>query len=536
MIPSIGYNLGIGSGLDIRAMIEGLAAAAKAPKAALIDQRAAANSAKISSLAEISGAIDGFAGALASLISGGTLFTQPTVSDETVLGASALPGADIGDLSAQMEVRQLAKAQTLVSANLAASTDPIGQGDLTLTTASGSFVVTIDASNDSLSGLAKAINDKYAGVTATVVSDHNGSRLMLKGATGAANAYTLSVPAGTATGLERFAYDPAITGGMTAAQAAANAVVRLDGVEIERASNSFSDVIPGVQIDLKRALPGTTVSLGIKRPTAAISQAVDDFAFAYNELHSMLKEATAVGLDGKSGPLRGDVGVREMQRKLAGLTSTVLNSGDGPQTLAEIGVATNRDGTLTVNKTQLAAALERDPKGVEALFNPRQRSSDPLVSIFSKMGATKPGTYTLTDLVPAANGFEATGKVDGLAMISSGSNLIAPATAAAVGLVVAVSSNVASATITVDPGLGGALQAIRDSVRAHNGAVASSQARLTAEAAAISKDRAEMEARATTYYNQLVASFTTMEKQVFALKATQSYLDQQIKVWTADSN
>lgn len=536
MIPSIGYSLGIGSGLDIRAMIEGLAAAAKAPKAALIERRETTNSARISALADVSGAIDGFAAALSSLISGGTLFTQPTVSDETVLGASALPGADIGDLSAQVEVRQLAKAQTLVSANLAASTDPVGQGDLTLTTAAGSFVVTIDASNDSLTGLAKAINDKYAGVTATVVSDHNGSRLMLKGATGAANAYTLSVPAGTATGLERFAYDPAVSGGMTAAQLAENAVVRLDGVEVERGSNSFSDLIKGVQIDLRRALPGTTISLGIKRPVAEITQAVDDFVLTYNELHGMLKSATAADSGGAPGPLRGDVGVREMQRKLAGLTSAVLNSGDGPKTLAEIGVATARDGTLSVNKTQLAAALERDPKGVEALFNPRQHSSDPLVSIYSKMGATKPGTYTLTDLVPAGGGVGASGNVDGIAMISSGPHLIAPANSGAVGLVVEVSGSVANATVTVDPGLGGALQAIRDSVRAHNGAIASSQARLTAEAAEISKDRVEMEARATTYYNQLVASFTTMEKQVFALKATQSYLDQQIKVWASDNN
>jgi flagellar hook-associated protein 2 len=534
MVASIGYSLGIGSGIDTKKLIEDLAAAAKAPKEALIAKREAVNVAKISALGEASGAIDGFAAALSALVAGGTLFTQPTVSDESVLTASAVAGLDINNLSAQIEVRQLALAQTLVSENLATAASAVGQGDLTLTTATGSFTVTIDAANDSLSGLAKAINDKNAGVTATVVTDLNGSRLMLKGGTGEAKAFTLSVPGGTSTGLERFAYAPAVPGGMTAAQLAKDAIIGLDGVEIRRGSNSFSDVIPGVQIDLKRAVLGSTVSLGIKRPTTAITQAVDDFVAAYNGLHALLKEVTGTAADGTPGPLRGDQGMRDMQRQLGRLTSTILNSGEGPQTLAEIGVSTNRNGTLSVNATKLKEMLESDPQGVEALFNPRQYSSSPLVTIFSKMGAAKPGTYVLTDLVPDS-GTGATGKVGGVAMISSGAHLIAPASSTAIGLVVDVKGAIASATITVDAGLGGALQAVRDAVRAQTGAISTAQQRLAKEAKAIAEDRAKMESRADTYYNQLVQSYTTMEKQVTAFKATQSYLDQQIKIWNGGS-
>lgn len=529
MVTSIGYSLGIGSGLDTKAMIEGLAEAQRAPKEALIAQREAENSAKISMLSEVSNAIDGFATALTALIDGGTLFTQPSVSDESVLTASAVPGSDNGELSALIEVRQLAKSQSLVSTTLASDTDPVGQGDLTLTTANGTYTITIDSTNDSLVGLADAINDKHSGVTATVITDQNGARLMLKGATGEASAFTLSTAA--TTGLERFAYDPAVTGGMTAAQIAQDAIVSLDGVEVRRGSNSFDDLIAGVQIDLKRAVPGTTISLGITRPTAEITMAVNDFVFAYNELHKMLADATAPASSGEEGPLRRDLGIRQLQRQLAGLSSTVLNSAGGPRTLAEIGVATNRDGTLSVNSAQLADALERDPEGVEALFNPRQYSSDPLVSIYSKMGAAKPGTYTLTNLVPEGGGVGASGMIDGLAMISSGPHLISPATSSAVGLVVEVKGALASATITIDSGLGGALQAIRDAVRARGGPIDSAEDRLAAEAEDIAEDREKMEMRAETYYNQLVASFTTMEIQVSAFKATQSYLEQQFKVW-----
>lgn len=528
MVTSIGYSLGAGAGIDTKALIEGLAAAAKAPKDSLLAKREAANTARISALAQASNAIDGFASALSQLVSGGTLFTQPTVSDASLLTAAAVPGADIGDLSAQIEVRQLAQAQSLVSANLASATAPIGQGVLTLTTAAGNHTITIDSSNDSLNGLAKAINDQLSGVTATVITDSNGSRLMLKGLTGEANAFSLSVAAGNGSGIERFA-----SGAMTTAQVAQDAIIRLDGVEVRRGLNSFTDVIPGVQIDLKKAAVGTTVTLGIARPTAAITQAVDDFVVAYNELHDLLAQATAAGEGGVGGgPLRGDAGIRQMQRQLARLTTTELSSVGNYKTLAEIGVATNRDGTLRVDSAKLKAALEADPKGVEALFNPRQHSSDPAIAIISKAGTTKPGTYTLTNLVAASGGVGASGKIDGVAVTSADSLLVAPFTSAAKGLIIRVDANVASATVTIDAGLGGALDAIRDALRASDGPFAATQARLTKETKSIATDREAHERRSEAYYNQLVTSFTAMDRQVAAFKATQSYLEQQIKMWS----
>lgn len=537
MVTSIGYSLGAGAGIDTKALIDGLASAAKAPKDALLKKREETNTARISALAEASNAISGFATALSQLISGGTLFTQPTVSDTSLLTAAAIPGSDIGDLSAQIEVRQLAQAQSLVSANFGSATSPIGQGELTLTTGAGSFTITIDPTNDSLNGLAKAINDKPTGVTATVMTDSNGSRLMLKGLTGEANAYTLSVAAGGGSGIERFASSPSTTGGLTVAQTAQDAIVRLDGVEVRRGSNSFSNLLPGVQIDLKKAAVGVTVTLGLSRPTAAIKQAVSDFVDAYNELHDMLAKATAAGTNGVgTGPLRGDTGIRQMQRELARLTTSELSSEGSYKTLAEIGVATNRDGTLRLDTGKLQGALDADPKSVEALFNPRQHSSNPAVSIVSKMGQAKPGVYTLTNLVAANGGVGASGNIEGAAVTSTGSILVAPYTTAAKGLIVRVDANVASATITVDAGLAGALQSIRDALNASDGPFAATQERLQKEAKSIASDREVHERRSQVYYNQLVTSFTAMDRQVSAFKATQSYLEQQIKIWSGSND
>jgi flagellar hook-associated protein 2 len=213
----------------------------------------------------------------------------------------------------------------------------------------------------------------------------------------------------------------------------------------------------------------------------------------------------------------------------------VLSSQGSFKTLAEIGVATNRDGTLSINRVRLKSTLESDPSGVEALFNPTQHSSSPLVAIFSGMGKTKPGTYTLTNLVPESGGIAASGEFDGVAGTGIGQYLSAPIGSAAQGLSVEVKGAVASATVTVDLGLGGALQAIRDAVRSRTGPFAKTQERLSAETKAIAKDRAAMEARFKVRYDQLVTSFTAMERQVSSFKATQSYLDQQIKMWTNDN-
>ena len=531
MTVSIGYALGAGSGIDIKTLVEDLANAAKAPKEAQIASREAANQAKISTLAQVSGAIDGFASALGSLISSGSLFSQPSVSDSTVLSASTVAGARLDTLSATIEVRELAQGQVLASAPIGSRTDPVGQGTLTITTDQGSFDVTITAANDNLDGLARAINESEAGVTASVVTDANGARLVVKGATGAAKAFTLSATVGATSGLDRFA-----SAAMDVAQEAKDAIVRIDGVEVTRATNSFSDLIPGVQIDLKAAKPGTIVSIGVTRPTAAIGQAIQDFVSTYNEMMTMLRDATAAGANGESGPLRGDVGVRELQRRLQQLPTTILSSGGaGPHTLAEIGVRTNRDGSLSVNTAQLQSMLAKDPQGVEALFNPSSSSSSTMLTILNASKVT-PGTYTITDVVPAADPTPASGKIDGIAFTAFGSNLVAPAGSAAVGLVLDVSGAVASATITVDPGLGGALQSIRDALRARNGPLSGSEKKLTAEAKSISDDRAALEARSAKYYDKLLTTFTSMERQVSAFKATQSYLDQQIKMWAKDSD
>src|SRR3546814_18396899 len=114
----------------------------------------------------------------------------------------------------EMEVKQLANSQVLKSTTLTDGSTAVGLGTLTLTTSSGSYDITIDSGNNTLDGLAEAINAADAGVTATIITDSDGARLVLKGGDGEDDAFTLTNGGGAAANLARFTWNGA-TGGTT---------------------------------------------------------------------------------------------------------------------------------------------------------------------------------------------------------------------------------------------------------------------------------------------------------------------------------
>jgi len=533
--------LGAGSGIDTGSLVNGLVSASFDPKDSALKTKEDANTAKISSLGTLTNGIDAFASALQQLVAGGSLKSQPSTSDSSVLTATAQSGTNISNLSAQLEVRQVATAQSLASPYLTNSTTAVGLGSLTLTTAAGMFNVAIDSSNNTLAGLATAINATNtgttpSGVTASVVTDSNGARLVIKGQTGTANSFSLAANGDADANLTRFASTG--TGAqMTQAQAAQDAIIRMDGVDTTHSTNTVSDLISGVTLNLVSARPGTTITLGVTRPTDAITQAVSDYVSAYNSLKSEIDTATAIGSGGTGqGPLYGNSAIREMKRQLQKITSTALSSyPTGPQTLAEIGVSTGQDGSLSVDSNKLAKALSTYPDAVEAMFNPTQRSSSPLIKITSAMGSTKPGTYTLTNIVAGTPPSGTLGGVAGLPSANDPQGLVASITSPAAGLAIQPQGNVASATVTVDAGLSGMLQGIRDSLRATGGILASLSDSLTSEKTRLADNRTRLDNQESAYKDQLTAQFTAMQTQVASYKSIQSYMTQQIAAWSNKS-
>ena len=362
---SIVKTLGSGSGLDTGAIVAGLVDASFAVKNKQLADKSDALTAQISTIAKLKSGITSFDTALKTLVKGGSLSTQPTSSAASVVTATGTGGASIAGLNARLTVGRLASAQAATTNTAVARTATFRAGTLAITSGGTTTPLTIVAT-DTLDTIASKINGAGLKLTATVVTDAGGARLTIKGATGAANAFTISGtdddPAATGVSLADLSVGAGATG-TTVGTEAADAELVLDGATFHRATNAVTDLLPGVRLELKAT--GTT-TLGTTAPTANLSQAVNDFVETFNQLHTVL-----VGeLDPVGGSLRGDPAATALNRALGQLTTTALaaNATGAPRSLGDIGVRTNRDGSLSVDSTRLAKALTDYPAAVEAMF------------------------------------------------------------------------------------------------------------------------------------------------------------------------
>ena len=375
-------SLGAGSGVDTTSLIDSLVTAQFDAKSSLLTQRSDALTAQISGVSTLKNAISTFATALETLTKGGTLVSQPVSGDTTVLTAISNGTGNLADLRANLTVTQLAAPQIAVSKTAFASkTATVGTGQLTLTFGRATYStdgksmtafaagadepITINITDGSLDKIADAINAKKAGVTASVVTDADGRAfLSLKGETGKDQAFTLSARSTTGN-LSRLAVGTGTSTATTMTSTALNARVTLDGVAVERASNTVTDLIDGAKLQLN-AVSTKPVSLTSTVPTDALKNAVTDLVDTYNEVLKLVDEQT----DPISGALKSDSAARNLKTSLQALTLKVLTAGGkgSPTTLASIGVRTTKEGPLEINAEMLTSALKTSPDAIEAMF------------------------------------------------------------------------------------------------------------------------------------------------------------------------
>jgi len=286
-----------------------------------------------------------------------------------------------------LTVSALAQTQSIAAAPVASATTALGTGTLTLqlgkaaggtftpTAGAGPITVTIDSTNNTLNGIASAINSAAKGsVNASVVTDSGGSRLVLSSAnTGAANAF--SVVAGG--GLAQFAFDPTLTGAqaMTLTQAAGDASYSVNGLALTSASNSITTAISGVTLNLTQAPAAGGAPLQSQMQVAAdptaITASVNSFITAYNSVITLTNSLTNYNSSSKtSSTLTADFATKEIVGQLQGIVSSANTApGSSLSYLAQIGVSVNSaDGTLSLDTSKFQSALAADPASVSALF------------------------------------------------------------------------------------------------------------------------------------------------------------------------
>lgn len=415
--------LGTGSGIDTVSLTTQLVAVNRATRDKALLRQTTANTAEVSALAQVQSGLATFASALDRIGGSGYLGLQASSSDPTTVSVTGDPKiADAKPLNATIAVQALASAQTLVSGDYASADAAVGQGTLTLTFgkltsdagghptafAPGSAAaksITITAANDSLSGLADAINAANSGVTASIVNDGTGYRLALTGATGTGQAFTLSAattPGSTAgdTALAVLDFAPG-SAGLTSVAVAGNARATLNGVAIERSTNSFTDLLPGYTVNLIQTTFGTPATLSAARDPSLLTSAVNGFVTAYNSLQGLLATDIKPGASGSpSGPLYGETTIHTLANQLSRLTSTPYPNGLGTISLADIGIKTAQDGTISVDATRLQAAIAADPASIEKLFTPGQAASTTTATVTNRIGTAAPGQYAVANVVP----------------------------------------------------------------------------------------------------------------------------------------
>lgn len=355
-------STGLGSGLDINTMVTAIVNAAIQPQQTLLQANQAADQTTISALGAVKSALSSLQTAVDAISTGGALSQlSAKSSDSTVFTASAGSGAVAG--SYQVQVQTLAQANSIKSTAFGSASAAVTDGTYGITAGGKTFNVTVDSSNDTLSGLAAAINgaSDNSGVSATVINSSSGSYLLLSATqTGTANAVSVSAPISFST-----------------VQPAADATGTIAGLPFDSASNVVSDVLTGVSLSLASASPNTTQTLTVSANAQSAANAVQSFVSAYNAAVSLLGSDTAYtpgsgsgssATAGSAGPLLGNVAISGLMYRLQSIVAGGNGAGSGFTSLSQIGLSVNTDGSLSVNSATLSAALQSNAAGVKSLF------------------------------------------------------------------------------------------------------------------------------------------------------------------------
>lgn len=370
------------------------------------------NTTKSTALQTLRADLTSLSASLDSLTMGGFQANAVSSTDKDGTYATATAsGATAGTYD--LAVEKLATRARLVMPTKLQANAPIGKGDYVITDMAGKQVkVTIDDTNNSLAGLAAAINaakdsdGNASDVNAAVIqTGADGTSQLVLSATNTgqgkngATTFSIQMAAGSAL-------DPGAQGGFTST-AAGNAKFYLNGVAMERSSNTVSDAVAGVtftlngeQTDLSKTTT-FTVSQDKDAAAKAMQDVVDKFNTLYNDYKSRAKFTANADGSYTRGVFNMDMTVRnlvtQVQQALMGGPSG-LSATARYQSPSSVGVKTNQDGTLSLDTAAFKEALGTDPGAVANLFNNSGVSSNPLLSFVSSGGKTtnSPISYTVS--------------------------------------------------------------------------------------------------------------------------------------------
>lgn len=370
-----------GSVINVSSLVSQLVTATQAPQQALITAQTQTVTTQISALGTLKSSLSTFQSALSSLDLPSAFDTETAnTSNSAVFTATATSGAPVGTYS--VSVTALAQAQQLLSGALATTgSAALGTGTLQLSLGGTSFNVTVDSTNNTVAGIAAAINSATGnpGIAATVLQGTDGAHLLLSSSqTGAANTIEVS-ETDSGAALAALTYpdpDPSSTTGAdlhyTVQTAAQDAAYSVAGVPATSTSNTITTALSGITLSLTGVTAANTpATLSVSTDTSTIESNISAFVTAYNTLETSFQSLG--GYDAASqtaGPMLGNALLSSIQSQVQNALYSVVKTGSSTyNSLASIGITTNSDGSLSLNSTTLSNALSTNFSAVSQLFS-----------------------------------------------------------------------------------------------------------------------------------------------------------------------
>ncbi len=390
-------SAGIGSGLDINAIIAQLMAVERQPLAKLQrdEQKLTTQVSQVGQLKSLVAAMRDAAGGLSSL----TLWNRTAArsSDPAAVAVTSASSAPAGQYAVQ--VQQLATQQTVSSRVFASADTPAQFAAGTLTIELGAWTgspisgftpkaganavtVTLTDDDDTLAKVRDKINASGAGIVATIVNDASGARLALRSRdTGEVNGFRVTafetVDDGVAaSGLSALAFDALGASQLSLNQRAADAQATINGIAVVSPSNTLANISDGVSLKLLRTTTGA-VEVDVAADSAAVKAAIEDFVKGFNALASFIREQTKYNEGTRTaGALQGDSLAVGLQRQLRAVLNEASTASSTFSRLSDIGITMGSDGTLSINSNALDNALSNLVELRKVLYTDGAGSAD----------------------------------------------------------------------------------------------------------------------------------------------------------------
>lgn len=555
---------GIGSVLDVNTIVSNLMSVERAPLTKVATQKTAYQS-QISAYGTLKSALSTFQTSVSALSSLSKFNAQSVTSSNTnVLTATSTGSATVGNYD--ISVSQLAKSQKLSVGGFSNVSDVVGTGTLTISfgtftpevaspftpssftpnAAKSDLNITIDSSNNTLAGVRDAINAANGSVSATIVNDGTTNRIVITSKdTGEVNSLKISVADSDGNnvdtaGLSKLAYDPQATVGngknLTSLQAAKNAILEIDGIDIVKSSNTISDAIEGVTLNLVGVTTDNPISLAVATNQDAIKTSVTSFVDAFNKLDTTLRNLTKFDETGQAnGALLGDSTARSIINQIRSVMNTAIANGSSLNTLNQIGVTFQRDGKLNLDNTKFSNAVSTNFNDIASLFAATARATDPQISFVSSTSKTQEGTYAVTVTQLGSTLTNAQGTINGAAATGSTTTLRGLLGDASEGLTINVAGGALGARGTVNFSLGYAakLNSLLENLLSDDGVLAARTDGINSSIERLDKQTERLNDRLTLIESRYRAQYSKLDVLLTSMSSTSTFLTQQIAALNA---